>query len=54
MKYYEESRKGENTDMAGLSFQVGGKLNMLLYWISVSLGLAAATALIWVTVWVMQ
>lgn len=30
MKFYDKTRKGEETNMAGFSMQIGGKLNAFL------------------------
>ena len=42
MKYYDKARKGEETSMAGFSFQVGGKLNGFLSFLSIVLGISVA------------
>ena len=54
MKYYDKARKGEETSMAGFSFQVGGKLNGFLGAVSWVLGVAISLGVIYLAVWALR
>lgn len=50
MKFYDKTRKGEETNMAGFSMQIGGKLNAFLSVVAFSSGCAIALGVVYLIV----